>query len=360
MKNPNSPATSPFRSRHLTLSAFAAAVCLGLPLQAQDFIQDTLAVRILLDQNGLTETPVTQVITTESQRVTQLRLGGLNLIKLPSEIGVLTALKYLVLSGNLLDSLPAELWDLSALVELDLGGNRLSGLDAGVGRLSNLLLLGLRGNGLKALPAGLYSLPQLEALLLAGNDLDSLPEAIAELPFLRYLDLSGNQLKTVPFTVAAMERLDSLDLSGNLMESLPDLITEMKAATKVRITDNRLCSMTPAQRAWADGKDPGWFASQICGSPVRQGIARATEPGLRVFVRGDAVRFECSGLRASTGPAEIRVRNASGQTIRRFSIPIANGSPGVTVPLAGPGGHGFLLAELRIAARTVAVAALLP
>lgn len=366
MKYLNPLASLPFRSLRLGLSALSAfsvigaAACLAPPLRAQDYIQDTLAVRILLDQNGLASTPVTQVITAEGQRVTQLRLGDLKLIDLPPQIGALTALRYLVLSGNLLDSLPAELWNLSALVELDLGGNRLARLDAGVGRLSNLLFLGLRDNGLTALPAEVYGLSQLEDLLLAGNALDSLPQAIADLPFLKYLDLSGNQLKTVPYTVAAMDRLDSLDLSGNLMENLPDLITEMRAATKVRITANRLCNMTPAQKAWADGKEPGWLASQICGSPVRQGIVRATGPGLRAIVRGNAVRFDSPGLGAASGPAEIAIRNVSGRVLLRLPYSSDRQSGGITVPMSALGGHGFLLAELRIAARTVAVAAVLP
>ena len=44
----------------------------------------------------------------------------------------------------------------------------------------------------------------------------------------------------------------------------------------------------------------------------------------------------------------------------RIPYPIAKGSPGVTVPRSAPGGRGFLLAELRIAARTAAAAAVLP
>ena len=56
-------------------AALDAAACLALPLRAQDYLQDTLAVRIPPDQDGLTATPVTRVITAEAQRVARLRLG---------------------------------------------------------------------------------------------------------------------------------------------------------------------------------------------------------------------------------------------------------------------------------------------
>ena len=62
----NPTTTSLFRFLRPALSALGAAACLALPLRARDYAQDTLAVRILPDQHGLTATPVTQVITAEA------------------------------------------------------------------------------------------------------------------------------------------------------------------------------------------------------------------------------------------------------------------------------------------------------
>jgi hypothetical protein len=336
-----------------------AALCVLIPCaaaRAQDLRQDTLAVRILLDQNGLTATPVSQVaqIDPAAGRVVALRLGGRNLAALPPQIGSLDALKYLVLSDNLLDSLPEALWDLSDLVELDLGGNRIASLDARIGRLRSLLFLGLRGNGLASLPDSLFELPQLETLLLAQNALDTLPEAVADLAFLGYLDLSGNALRTLPYTLAAMETLDTLDISGNLIESLPGTITQLPAATRVRLGDNRLCGLDADLAAWADGKDPLWRGSQVCGIAIRPDARAARGPSLRAWAEPGRLRLDWSGVDRGKGPCSVILRDASGREVSRRTVEAAAG--GLTLPLAAA---GFLWAELRagdlVAARTAVV-----
>lgn len=342
----------------ITLTALIATASLAAPALAQDLIQDTLAVRILLDQNGLFDKPVSQVIATEAERVTQLRLSGLGLVSLPPEIGALSALKYLVLTGNLLDSLPAETWSLGSLVGLDLGGNRIGRLDARIGGLSNLLFLGLRGNGLTALPPELFGLQQLETLLLTDNALDSIPEAIAELPFLKYADLSANRLTAIPFTIAAMDALDSLDISGNLIESLPDLITGMNASTKVKLGSNRLCDLSPGLQAWAESKEPGWFATQVCGSPVRGVSARAPGPFLRAFSDGASVRIDYAAPRGASR-LEAVFADVSGRSIRNIALAAEAGAT-VVVPKADLGPRRFLWVQLRADGRTVAVTPVLP
>lgn len=345
MKNPN---------------ALPAACCAALltlcaaPSRAQDLAQDTLAVRILLDQNGLTAMPASRVIEIDPKaaRVTALRLADLQLTSLPPQIGALTALKYLVLSGNLLDSLPSAVWGLASLVQLDLGGNRLGALDARVSGLKNLLLLGLRENGLASLPPALFDLPQLETLLLARNALDTLPEAVAELAFLRYLDLSGNQLRTVPFTVAAMDALDSLDLSSNLMTGLPDAIRGLPAAARVRLGSNRLCALGPELEAWADAEDPAWKATQACGNAVRPRSAHAAGPALRGFRAGGRVRVDWA--KPAAAPGELVLRDVSGR--ERSRIAIAAGAMGAEADA----GAGLLWAELREGGRVRATGAVPP
>ena len=56
-------------------------------------------------------------------------------IALPPEMGQLTALKYLRLTGNELSALPPEIWQLTALEDLDLSGNQLSALPDAIGQL---------------------------------------------------------------------------------------------------------------------------------------------------------------------------------------------------------------------------------
>src|SRR5258708_1887877 len=79
--------------------------------------------------------------TTPSAR-DQLQIGAVNLTgvlsALPSEIGQLTALEYLILRGNQLTALPPEIGQLTALGGLDLRSNQLSALPPEIGHLRSL------------------------------------------------------------------------------------------------------------------------------------------------------------------------------------------------------------------------------
>ncbi len=117
------------------------------------------------------------------KRVTNLNLGALGLTgTIPAELGLLTGLRGLWLSGNQLTGpLPTELGNLSRLTGLGLSGNRLTGgIPVGLGRLTNLTSLWLQRNRLDgAIPAELGNLASLRELYLGGNTLTGcLPPAL--------------------------------------------------------------------------------------------------------------------------------------------------------------------------------------
>jgi Leucine-rich repeat (LRR) protein len=64
---------------------------------------------------------------------TELKLYYKGIVSLPEEIGNLTNLKELFLSGNQLTSVPKELSRLTNLTELDLGGNQLKNVPRELG-----------------------------------------------------------------------------------------------------------------------------------------------------------------------------------------------------------------------------------
>jgi serine/threonine protein kinase len=119
-------------------------------------------------------------------------------VEVPAELGSLTALKRLFLSGNQLTSLPSELGVLTALTRLFLNGNQLTSLPVELGALTALTGLGLNGNQLTSLPAELGALTALTWLNLKGNQLTSLPAELGALTALTALGLSGNQLTSLP------------------------------------------------------------------------------------------------------------------------------------------------------------------
>ena len=80
-------------------------------------------------------------------KVTEIDLQGRDLSgSLKAEIGKLTALRTLDLSGNAFTGLPAEVGQLSQLEVLNLSDNQFTGLPHELGNLQNLKVLDLQGN----------------------------------------------------------------------------------------------------------------------------------------------------------------------------------------------------------------------
>ena len=78
-------------------------------------------------------------VTIENGRVVELAFHAFDLTgAVPAEIGQLTALRVLDLSGNQLTSLPAEIGQLTSLEVLYLANNQLTSLPAEVGQLTSL------------------------------------------------------------------------------------------------------------------------------------------------------------------------------------------------------------------------------
>ena len=107
-----------------------------------------------------------------------VRLDG----QIPPEIGSLTALERLELSGTGLNGrIPPELGNLANLERLDLSVNRLTGsIPLELGTLANLESLDLSNNRLTgSIPLGLGNLANLRELYLAGNELTGcIPSAL--------------------------------------------------------------------------------------------------------------------------------------------------------------------------------------
>ena len=101
--------------------------------------------------------------------VTKVRLRMKNLTTLPPEIGSLTNLEWLELSGNHLTTLPPEIGDLKNLETLGLDSNHFTTLPPEIWKLKNLKALDLGRNQLTTLPKEIGNLTKLEELYLNGN-----------------------------------------------------------------------------------------------------------------------------------------------------------------------------------------------
>lgn len=189
----------------------------------------------------------------ETNRVKSISLSACQLSgSIPAELGNLSNLTYLVLTGNQLSgSIPAELGNLTNLKTLSLGGNQLSGgIPVEFGNLTNLTSLTLSYNQLSgSIPAELENLVNLKGLILSGNQLSgSIPAVLENLMNLEGLLLSGNQLSgSIPAELGNLTNLIALDLGTNeLSGSIPVALGNLSNLSVLRLYDNQLSGEIPA------------------------------------------------------------------------------------------------------------------
>ena len=203
-------------------------------------------VELDLDGLGLTGAVPAEIGQLTSLR--ELRLTGNQLTSVPAEIGQLTSLERLSLYDNQLTSLPAEIWQLTSLEDLDLSDNQLTSLPAEIGQLTSLKGLWLCGNRFTTLPVEVGRLTSLQGLSLGGNQLTSLPAEIWQLTALTELNLNGNQLTSVSAEIGQLTALRELNLNNNKLTSVPAEIGQLTSLTVLYINGNQLTSL-PAEIA---------------------------------------------------------------------------------------------------------------
>ena len=139
---------------------------------------------------------------------------------IPSELGQLKNLNWLILSGNgLTGGIPPELGNAAKLSLLDLSGNPLGGeIPPELGRLSDLWKLNLWANRLEGgIPSELGHLVNLERLHLGDNELTGpIPSTFGALERLKVISLRYNQLSgDLPPELENLTDLEEFYLAGN-------------------------------------------------------------------------------------------------------------------------------------------------
>jgi hypothetical protein len=153
-------------------------------------------------------------------------------------------------------ALPREIGLLTDLVHLDLSGNRLRGrLPPQLGHLRNLVHLDLSRNRLRGeIPARLRLLHRLQTLDLHGNRLSGeIPGVLGDLRRLAVLDLSHNRFEgPLPADLARLRSLRRLSVEGNdLRGTLPPVLTRLTALEHFSFDRTGLAEPgDPAFQAW--------------------------------------------------------------------------------------------------------------
>ncbi len=173
----------------------------------------------------------------------KLRLSGLKLTGIPSEVFELTGLNILYLHKNQLTELPREISRLKNLKLLYLTGNRLTGLPGEFFQLKRLKWLGLGGNRFNKFPGGIVQLKNLKDLYFWGHNLAEFPREIFELKKLQLLNLHSNQFTQLPKEIAELKNLKNLYLQKNQFTQLPKEIAELKNLVELYLSDNQLTQL---------------------------------------------------------------------------------------------------------------------
>ncbi|XP_044495790.1 putative receptor-like protein kinase At3g47110 isoform X1 [Mangifera indica] len=177
---------------------------------------------------------------------------------IPTTIGNLRNLEWLVLSDNFLTSSSPNLSFLSSLTlcknlkHLGLNGNPLNGiLPSSIGNLSislesiQMINCNITGN----IPKEIKKLKNLIDLQLKNNELTgSIPVTLGGLQKLQGLNLGNNKLEgTIPDELCGLNKLCDLRLDGNKMfGSIPACIGNLSRLRKLSLAFNRLTSFIPS------------------------------------------------------------------------------------------------------------------
>jgi Leucine-rich repeat (LRR) protein len=195
------------------------------PTQKQNAVfdySDTLALRVILDANGLATTSagspsilVMMLDENNNHRIKELNLGSKNLTVIPAQIKALTAMDILRLDTNSITALPPEIGKCTSLVRIQMSNNQLTTLPTEIGSLHSLTNLVLSHNAISSLPQGLWTRTSLQQLDLDYNQLDSLSAQVSNLVNLSRLSLNNNQLAALPSSLQSVSSLQFMQIDNN-------------------------------------------------------------------------------------------------------------------------------------------------
>ena len=236
---------------------------------------------------------------------------------IPPELGNLTNLVELVLSGNAFSGpIPPELGNLSNLVGLFLYEAGLSGeIPPELGNLSNLENLDLSENAFSGpIPPELGALSNLDSLFLSENGLvGPIPPELGALSNLEVLSLFANDLSgPVPDEFGAMAGLRKLELSSNeaLAGPLPASLTGLQLRTLTAAATDLCAPLDPAFLSWLTTLPESWVAR--CGEAAAylvQAVQSRTHPVPLVAGEGALLRvFVTAARETQEGMPRARAR----------------------------------------------------
>jgi len=191
-----------------------------------------------------------------------LRLNGNSLSgDIPTEVGSIMNLTFLLLQGNRLDgSLPSELGNLQNLQELNVGDNLVIGaLPSELGNMENLQEFNIENNQIAGgIPSELGNLQNLKLLNLGNNLLEGeLPAELGNIKSLQEFNVGDNQIGgSIPVELSTLHDLQIFNLGTNNFEgSIPEnLFDDMESLASFSLSSIDITGSLPASMSNLSGK----------------------------------------------------------------------------------------------------------
>ncbi len=174
----------------------------------------------------------------------ELDLSG-NLIQtIPKEIGLLTNLEDLDLYDNKIEIIPKEICNLINLKYLSLGKNNITYIPDEIEKLNCLKCFDIQNNKITNIPSSLFNVNELNIkynkiefipnilfmgkhLYLSNNLIENLPIQLCNSLELKFLHLDCNKIKTLPYEFCKLVNLLELDISENEISTLPTCLSSL-------------------------------------------------------------------------------------------------------------------------------------
>jgi Leucine-rich repeat (LRR) protein len=212
------------RKNSLNIFSFIFFTFLTVTSFSQNYTLDSLAVRAILDTNGLDSITVSSVSDSSEGRIVVLNISKKGLTCIPDKIQFLDHLITLSLEVNDIDSLPPHIGGLYKLEELVIYTNNLTRLPFEIGNLTNLKTLKISSNKLTTLPASIGRCSGITTLRAYRNNISSLPDSIILLfPWIE-CDFGYNHLDSTKLQGHIVAWLNSFDPNWNTTQIIVPII----------------------------------------------------------------------------------------------------------------------------------------
>lgn len=166
----------------------------------------------------------------ELRKLKSLDLSSENFPEIPAGISKLINLEELLLSNNSnLEILPEEIGDLTKLKILNISGTSITVLPQSIGNLTNLGIFIAETTPLTELPETFGNLRRLKTLNVSSSNISALPVSFGKLDSLENLYLYSTYLGFVPEPILKLVNLQILDLSSCGITTIPSDFQNLKS-----------------------------------------------------------------------------------------------------------------------------------